>query len=147
MGVAPDKFLQSKNVYRLLVLLALASVVVNFFFPGALKSHALPNTVAMYSLRPVANYDKYLYNDADDDSVTTDQNIQKLSMTGLFVGSTDHVDKFGDGKYNAHGLSELQLVKYMQGCYGAPDLVDDQKAWVLADGDDTTRTKLLLEPH
>ena len=143
MGVAPDKFLQSKNVYRLLVLLALASVVVNFFFPGALKSHALPNTVAMYSLRPVANYDKYLYHDADTDEATTDQNIQKLSMTDLFQGSTDGVDKFGDNKYNAHGLSELQLVKYMQGCYGAPDLVDDHKAWVLADGDDTTRTALL----
>ena len=124
MGVVPDKFLESKNVYRLLVLLALASVVANFFFPGALKSHALPNTVAMYSLRPVANYDEHLYTKADGSDSDSTENIQKLNlftsgMQHLFKGGLDGVTYFGESDvYNAHDLTELQLVKYMQGCYG-----------------------------
>ena len=111
-------------MYRLLVLLALASVVVNFFFPGALKSHALPNTVAMYSLRPITNYDVHLYNHPNGTSGDATENIQNLNlwtedMQHLFKGGLDGVTNFGESDvYNAHGLTELQLVKYMQGCYG-----------------------------
>jgi hypothetical protein len=113
MGVAPDMILDNKNVYRLLVLLALASVVVNFFFP-ALKSHALPNTVAMYSIRPVNYFDKNLYV-----STTSEDNIQKLALTDIFLGARTAVhNTFAGGKYNAHGLTEIQMVKYLQGCYG-----------------------------
>ena len=146
MGVVPDKFLESKNVYRLLVLLALASVVVNFFFPGALKSHALPNTVAMYSLRPITNYDVYLYTKPDSTSGDATENIQKLNlwtedMQHLFKGGLDGVDTFGESDvYNAHGLTELQLVKYMQGCYGGElDLLAG--AW--KDQTNTVKTSVL----
>ena len=124
MGVIPDKILESKNVYRLLVLLALASVAVNFFFP-ALKSHALPNTIAMYSIRPVNNFDKNLYNHADGSPT---KNVQTLTMQDIFKGNLGRVDKFGDG-YNAHNLNELQIVKYMQGCYGDFFSGSSKTAW------------------
>ena len=118
MGVSPDMILENRNVYRLLVLLALASVVVNFFFP-ALRSHALPNTVAMYSIRPISNYDKNLY---DHPEGPPTDNLQALTTEDLFKGNLNAMDKFAAG-YDAHYLNELQVIKYMQGCYG--DLFTD----------------------
>ena len=58
--------------YGLLILLALLAAGLNYFIWARL-SHALPNTIGVYSIREVNNYDVGLYVDGST------KNVQSLS--------------------------------------------------------------------
>lgn len=110
------------------LLLALAASIVNFVF-FANTSQALPNAVSVYSVRDIDTYDKGLVNS------DAGKNLQALTMEQLYTGSIVGRGAVGDD-YDFHGLTEMQAVKFMQGCYGNLDLnANGAGSWGAANSD------------
>ena len=111
MGSAP-RYLSGRFSYALLVIIAFVLSFVNFFF-FARHSQALPNAIGVYSIRSVATNDDALRKDSK-------KNAQALTMAQLFTGELSGRNDVGDN-LDFHGLTELQAVKFMLGCYGTGD--------------------------
>lgn len=104
--------------YGLLILLALLAAGLNYFIWARL-SHALPNTIGVYSIREVNNYDVGLY------TAGSTKNVQSLA-TLLFNGVTTVAGILTEGDLSIKDtkMTELQTVKYLQGCYGDLDIAN-----------------------
>lgn len=104
--------------YGLLTLLALLAAGLNYFVWARL-SHALPNTIGVYSIREVNNFDVGLY------ATGSTKNVQSLGSL-IFTGSTASLGAKAEGDLSIKdtGLTELQTVKYLQGCYGDLDIAN-----------------------
>ena len=104
---------KAQSLFGGLLLLSAAGFNLWNFWAFSSRSHALPSTVAAYTLKPVAQNDAPFYDPATGENTWKYEEFAK----NLFIDDRSFTARTF-GNYNNSHMNDLQIAKAILGCYG-----------------------------
>lgn len=129
---------KAQSLFGGLLLLSAAGFNLWNFWAFSSRSHALPSTVAAYTLKPVAQNDAPFYTHGGDNTWKYEEFAKNL-----FEDTRVHTTRTF-GNYKNANMNDLQIAKAILGCYGdlqSGKLTEEQATGFEWDAAGTTQVK------
>lgn len=117
----------------ILVVFVIGLVIWNYYLTSG--NFALPHKVAMYSLKPVTQNDRGLLLHKTDNMAANAEKFHSVLFSDTYSPDDEHA------VFDFHHMTNIQVSKYVLGCYGAIDWMHMGSAEHVGDSWDTTVDK------